>query len=105
MKTTGQLLPDCFRFTTFDAGCRLKMAFGVKREWKKRNDGDKDYPGDPVTAHMHETHNVTQNRRQLRILTCSDGIKGLQRPNSRPVRNRFVSWLGYWFAALTDPAI
>jgi hypothetical protein len=36
------------------------MAFGVKREWKKRNGGGKDYPGHPETAHVHKTHDVTQ---------------------------------------------
>ncbi len=30
MKTAAQLLPDSFRLAPFDAGCRLKMAFGVK---------------------------------------------------------------------------
>jgi hypothetical protein len=64
-KTTGQLLPDTFRFATFDTGCRLQMALGVKREWKKRNGGGKDYPGRPETAHMHETYDVIQNRCQL----------------------------------------
>jgi hypothetical protein len=55
MKAAAQLLPDSFRLAPFNAGCRLKMALGVKREWKKRNDGDKDDPGHPETAHMHET--------------------------------------------------
>ena len=55
-KTAGQLLPDSLRFAAFDAGCRLQMALGVKREWKKRNDGGKDYPGHPEAARMHETH-------------------------------------------------
>jgi hypothetical protein len=41
------------------------MALGVKREWKKRNGGGKDYPGRPETAHMHETYDVIQNRCQL----------------------------------------
>jgi hypothetical protein len=41
------------------------MALGVEREWKKRYDGSKDYPGHPETPHMHETHNVIQNRRRL----------------------------------------
>ena len=52
-----------FRFATFDAGCRLQMALGVKRKWKKRKDGGKDYPGQPETAHMHEIHDVIPNRR------------------------------------------
>jgi hypothetical protein len=42
------------------------MALGVKREWKKRYDGSKDYPGHPETPHMHETHIVIQNRRRIR---------------------------------------
>jgi hypothetical protein len=42
------------------------MALSVKREWKKRYDGGKDYPGHPETGHMHETHDVIQNRRLLR---------------------------------------
>jgi hypothetical protein len=60
----GQLLRDSFRFAAFDAGCRLQMALGVKRKWKKRNDGGKDYPGQPETAHMHETmiHDEIANR-------------------------------------------
>ena len=62
MKTTGQLLRDTFRFATFDAGCSLQMALGVKRKWKKRKHGGKDYPGQPEMAHMHEIHDVMQNR-------------------------------------------
>ena len=38
------------------------MALGVKRKWKQRQDGDKDDPGQPETAHMHEIHNFTQTR-------------------------------------------
>ena len=60
-KTTGQLLRDNFRFATFDAGCSLQMALGVKRKWKKRKDRGKDYPGQPETAHMHEIHDVMPN--------------------------------------------
>jgi hypothetical protein len=37
------------------------MALGVKRKWKKRKDGSKDYPGQPETARMHEIHHVMQN--------------------------------------------
>ena len=59
-KTIGQLLPDSFRLATFDTGCRLQMALGVKREWKKCDGGGKDDPGHPETAHMHETHDVIQ---------------------------------------------
>jgi hypothetical protein len=65
MKTTGQLLPDRFRIATFDPGCRFQMALGVKREWKKRNDGGKDYAGHPEAPHMHETHDVLKSRGQL----------------------------------------
>jgi hypothetical protein len=43
------------------------MALGVEREWKKRNNGSKDYTGQPKTAHMHETHDFTPNRRRLRV--------------------------------------
>ena len=32
--------------------------FGMKRKWKKRKDGDKDYPGQPETAPMHEIHDL-----------------------------------------------
>jgi hypothetical protein len=66
MKTTAQLLLDGLRLAPFDAGCRLQMALGVEREWKKRNNGSKDYTGQPKTAHMHETHDFTPNRRRLR---------------------------------------
>ena len=69
---------DNFRFAAFDAGCRLQMALGVKGEWKKRNDGGKDYPGHPETAHMHETHDVIQNRRQLSDMPFVVGIKTLR---------------------------
>jgi hypothetical protein len=37
----------------------------MKGGWKKRNDGSEDYPGHPETAHMHEIHDVIQDRRQL----------------------------------------
>ena len=76
-KTAYQLLPDSFRFAALDTGCRLQMALGVKREWKKRYDGAKDYTGHPETAHMHETHDVIQNRRSEGTLTSSAGIEGL----------------------------
>jgi len=62
MKAAYQLLPDSFRLTTLDAGGRLQVALGVKREWKKGQDGEEDYTGQPETAHMHETHNVIENR-------------------------------------------
>jgi len=42
------------------------MALGVKRERKKPNDGGKDYSGNPETAQVHESHDVIQDRRQLR---------------------------------------
>ncbi len=42
MKTSVQVLPDDFRFATFDTGGCLQMALGVKREWEKRNGGGKD---------------------------------------------------------------
>jgi hypothetical protein len=45
MKTTAQLLLDGLRLAPFDAGRRLQMALGVEREWKKRNNGSKDYTG------------------------------------------------------------
>ena len=41
-KPVDKLLPDSLRFAPFDTGCRLQMALGVKREWKKRYDGSKD---------------------------------------------------------------
>jgi hypothetical protein len=66
MKTTAQLLLDGLCLAPFDAGCRLQMALGVEREWKKRNNGGKDYTGQPKTAHMHETHDFIPNRRRLR---------------------------------------
>jgi hypothetical protein len=44
------------RFATFDAGCSLQMALGVKRKWKEGKDGGKDYPGQPEMAPMHEIH-------------------------------------------------
>jgi hypothetical protein len=56
------------------------MALSVKRERKKRNDGGEDYPGHPKSAHLDETHEVTQNLRQLRIFTFSAGAEGLQKP-------------------------
>jgi hypothetical protein len=62
-KTTGQLLLDCSRFATFDAGCRLQMALGVKREGEQRNDGYEDYSGHPETTYTHETDDFIQNRR------------------------------------------
>jgi hypothetical protein len=34
----------------------------VKGKRKERENGGKDYPGQPETAHVHEIHNVTQNR-------------------------------------------
>src|ERR1700733_14520405 len=80
MKTTDQLVPDSLRFATFDAGCRLQMALGVKRERKKRNDGGKDYSGNPETAQVHESHDVIQDRRQLRTFPFSTGTDGLQTP-------------------------
>ncbi len=46
-KTVNKLLPDNLCFAPFDTGCRLQMALGVKREWKKRYDGSKDYPRPP----------------------------------------------------------
>jgi hypothetical protein len=58
MKATFQLLPDTFRFAAFDTGCRLQVALGVKREWKKRNGGGKDYSGHPETADMHKTNDT-----------------------------------------------
>jgi hypothetical protein len=79
MKPSGQLLRDNFRFATFDAGCRLQMAPGVKREWKKRNDGGKDYTGYTETAHTRVAHHAKQNRRQLRIVTLSARPEELQR--------------------------
>jgi hypothetical protein len=60
MKTTDKCLSDSLRFAAFDAGCRLQMAFRVKGEWKKRNDGGEDYSSKPQTAYVHETHNVIQ---------------------------------------------
>ena len=89
-KTTGQLLPDAFCFAAFDTGRSLQMALGVKRKGKKRNDGGKDYPGDPKTAHIHETHDVIQNRRQLSDIDPLRRIKGLQRLSSRPAPERFA---------------
>jgi hypothetical protein len=38
------------------------MVLGVKGKWKQRKDRDKHHPGQPVTAYMHEIHNVMQNR-------------------------------------------
>src|SRR5271170_1060329 len=64
-KASGQLLPDTLGFAAFDTGRRLQMALGVKREWKKRKGGGEDYSGHPERAHIHETHDVIQNRRQL----------------------------------------
>ena len=69
MANESELANSCrtaSRFAAFDAGCRLQMALGVKRKWKKREDGDKDYPGQPETAHMHEIHDVMQNRRRVK---------------------------------------
>jgi hypothetical protein len=68
MKTSDQLLLDHFRFATFDAGRRLQMALGVEGEWEKRNNGYKDYSGQPETAHMHTTHDFIQVDRELSIL-------------------------------------
>jgi hypothetical protein len=84
MKTTDKLLPDGLRFTPFYTGCRLQMALGVKREWKKRNDNGKDYPGDPKTAHIHEFHDVIQNSRQLGDIPLSVCIKTLRRAKQVP---------------------
>jgi hypothetical protein len=44
------------RFATFDAGCSLQMALGVKSKWKKGQDESKDYSGQPEMAPMHEIH-------------------------------------------------
>jgi hypothetical protein len=38
------------------------MALGVEGKWKERKHGDKDHPGQPETAHMHEIHSVARNR-------------------------------------------
>jgi hypothetical protein len=65
METSAQFLLDTFRVATFDSGRRLQMALSVKREWKKRNDGGKDYPGHPEASPMRETHDVLKNRSQL----------------------------------------
>jgi hypothetical protein len=67
------------------------MALGVEREWKKRNGGGKDCPGHPETTHMHETHDVIQNRCQLNGYSHSlPPPKDFSGQNIRPVRNRFV---------------
>jgi hypothetical protein len=66
MKTSVQLLAQNFRLAAFDARRRFQIAFGVKREWKKGNDGGEDYSGNPETAHMHGTHDVIQDRGRLR---------------------------------------
>jgi hypothetical protein len=42
------------------------MALGVKREWENRKDGREHHPGRPETAHMHESHDLLENRRQLK---------------------------------------
>ena len=65
MKTGDQLLLDHFGFAAFDVSCRLQMALGVKGEWEKRNDGYKDYSGQPETAYMHKTHDFIQVGREL----------------------------------------
>jgi hypothetical protein len=41
------------------------MALGVKGKGKQRGYGGEDDPGQPETAHMHETHDVLENRRSL----------------------------------------
>jgi hypothetical protein len=66
METGCQLLPDSLRLAAFDTGCRFQATLGVKREWKQRKDGGKDYPGHPEMAHMHETDDATSGRKQLR---------------------------------------
>jgi hypothetical protein len=38
----------------------------VKREWKKRSDGGKDYNGQPETELMHEVHDFIKFRGKLR---------------------------------------
>jgi hypothetical protein len=81
-KTTSQFLRNRFRFATFDAGCGLQMALGVKGKWKKRKDGRKDYPGQPKTAQMHAIHDVMQNR-------SSNTTDGDRRPRA-PGRDEVV---------------
>jgi hypothetical protein len=60
MKATYQFLPDSFSFAAFNAGCRLQMTLGVKREGKQCNDGGKDYPRQPETPQIRKTHEVIQ---------------------------------------------
>ena len=60
MEAIGQLLRDNLRFAALDTGCCLKVPFGMKREGKKRNSSEKDYPGHPETAHLHDTHDVIE---------------------------------------------
>jgi hypothetical protein len=66
------------------------VAFGVKREWKKGNDGGEDYSGNPETAYMHGTHDVIQDRRQLRGIPFLYRYRRTSDAKRCPARNRFV---------------
>jgi hypothetical protein len=57
---------DCFRFATFDAGCSLQVALGVKRKWKQDKHDGKHYSGQPKMANMHEIHDLMPRVRRLR---------------------------------------
>jgi hypothetical protein len=78
------------------------MALGVKREWKKRNGGGKDYPGHPETAHMHETYDVIQDCCQLSGYLHPRPATEVFGGQNSLVRNRFAHLPGYpnllnWF--------
>jgi hypothetical protein len=74
VETGYQLIPDGFRLAAFDPGCSLQVALGVKREWKQRNDRDKDYPGHPKTAHMHKNDDAITAKQKSSSLPAPIGF-------------------------------